>query len=88
MDEYNPMIDDNLLEAIGSPKDEDIIVLLTMIVNPDVTKVTANLRAPIIINSATCQGAQIIVENQDFDAKFNVYDAVQARKAREGKAGE
>ena len=88
LDEYNPMIDDNLLEAIGSPKDEDIIVLLTMIVNPDVTKVTANLRAPIIINSATCQGAQIIVENQDFDAKFNVYDAVQARKAREGKAGE
>ena len=30
LDEYNPMIDDNLLEAIGSPKDEDIIVLLTI----------------------------------------------------------
>ena len=84
LDEYNPVIEDSLLEPIGNPGDDDIVVLLPLIISSDVTKVTANLKAPIIINSATCKGGQIIVENEDYDAKFNVYDAVQKRKAGEG----
>ena len=84
VDEYNPLIEDALLEPIGNPKDEDIVVLLTLIISSDVTKVTANMKAPIVINSATCQGGQIIVENPDYEAKFNVYNAVQKRKAGDG----
>lgn len=84
VDDYNPLIEDALLEPIGNPKDEDIVVLLTLIISSDVTKVTANMKAPIVINSATCQGGQIIVENPDYEAKFNVYNAVQKRKAGDG----
>ena len=83
LDEYNPMIEDALLEVLDSPADEDIVVLLTLIVSSDVTKGTANLKAPIIINSRTCKGGQIIVENADYESKFNVYDAIQKRKAGE-----
>ncbi|MCM1495250.1 MAG: flagellar assembly protein FliW [Bacteroides sp.] len=83
LDEYNPMIEDALLEALDNPKDEDIIVLLTLIISSDVKKVTANLKAPIVINSATCKGGQLIVENTDYEARFNVYNAIQKRKAGE-----
>lgn len=83
LDEYNPIIEDALLEPIDNPKDDDIIVLLTLIISSDVTKVTANMKAPIVINSATCKGEQIIVENPEYEAKFNVYDAVQKKKAGE-----
>lgn len=83
LDEYNPIIEDALLEPIGHPADEDIVVLLTVIVSSDVTKITANMKAPIIINSKNCKGEQVIVENQDYEAKFNVYEAVQKRKAGE-----
>lgn len=83
LEEYNPIIEDALLEPIDNPKDEDIIVLLTLIISSDVTKVTANMKAPIVINSATCKGGQIIVENPEYESKFNVYDAVQKRKAGE-----
>lgn len=85
LDEYNPMIEDSLLEPLDNPSDEDMIVLLMMITSSDVTKVTANLKAPIVINLATCKGGQIIVENPDYDSKFNVYDAIQKRKAGEGE---
>ena len=84
LDEYNPIVEDGWLEPIDSPADDDIVVLLPLTVSSDVTKVTANMKAPIIINAAACKGAQIIVENADYDAKFNVYDAVQKRKAGEG----
>ena len=83
LDEDNPIIEDALLEPIDNPADEDIVVLLTLIISSDVTKVTANMKAPIVINSATCKGGQIIVENPEYEAKFNVYDAVQKKKAGE-----
>lgn len=81
LDDYNPIIEDELLEPIDNPKDEDIIVLLTLIISSDVTKVTANMKAPIVINSATRKGEQIIAENQEYEAKFNVYNAIQKKKA-------
>ncbi len=84
VDDYNPMIEDALLDSLGNPKDEDIIVLLTMIISSDVTKVTANMKAPVIINSAARKGGQIIVENPEYEARFNVYEAVQKRKAGDG----
>ena len=83
LDEYNPMIEDALLEVLDSPEDEDIVVFLTLIISSDVKKITANLKAPIIVNSRTCKGGQIIVENPDYEAKFNVYDALQKKKAGE-----
>ena len=83
LDEYNPVIEDEWLEVIDNPADEDIVVLLTMIVSSDVTRVTANMKAPIVINSRTCKGEQIIVENPDYEAKFNVYEAIQKKKAGE-----
>lgn len=83
LDEYNPMIEDALLEVLDSPADEDIVVFLTLIISSDVTKITANLKAPIIVNSRTCKGGQIIVENPDYEAKFNIYDALQKKKAGE-----
>ena len=78
-----PVIEDEWLEVIDNPADEDIVVLLTMIVSSDVTRVTANMKAPIVINSRTCKGEQIIVENPDYEAKFNVYEAIQKKKAGE-----
>ena len=83
LDEYNPIIEDALLENIDNPKDDDIVVLLTLIISSDVTQETANMKAPIVINSATCKGTQIIVENPEYEAKFNVYDAIQKKKAGE-----
>lgn len=83
LDEYNPVIEDALLEPIGNPRDEDIIVLLTLIISSDVTKVTANLKAPIVINSVACKGEQIIAENPEYEARYNVYDAIQRKKAGE-----
>lgn len=84
-EDYNPVVEDELLKAIGNPADEDILILLALTVPSDITKMTANLKAPFIINTRTRQAAQIIVENQDYEIRYNVYDAVQAMKERAGE---
>lgn len=85
MSEYTPMIEDELLKPLGDSADEDLLVLLAMTVPSDMTKVTANMKAPFIINAVTCKGAQIIVDNADYPVKFNVYESVQKMKEKAGE---
>lgn len=85
VEEYVPVIEDELLETLGSPADEDLLFLLAMTVPSDMTKVTANMKAPIIINAATKKGVQLIVENEDYPVKFNVYESVQRMKEKAGE---
>ena len=80
---YNPVVEDELLESIGGiDKPEDVFVLVVLTVPSDLTKMTANLKAPLVINTDTRKGCQVIVED-DYPIKFNVYEAVKGRKKAE-----
>lgn len=83
--EYAPMIEDELLRPLGDPADEDLLFLLVMTVPADMTKVTVNMKAPIIINAEKKKGVQLIVENADYAVKFNVYESVQKMKEKAGE---
>lgn len=83
--EYTPMIEDELLKPLGDPADEDLIFLLAMTVPSDMKKVTANMKAPFIINVKARKGAQIIVDNADYPVRFNVYESVQKMKEKAGE---
>ena len=83
--DYTPMIEDELLEPLGNPADEDLLFLLAMTVPSDMTKVTANMKAPIIVNTVAKKGVQLIVENEDYPVKFNVYESVQKMKEKAGE---
>ena len=85
VEEYIPVIEDELLVPLGNPADEDLLFLLAMTVPSDMTKVTANMKAPIIINATTRKGAQLIVENEDYPVKFNIYESVQKMKEKAGE---
>ena len=82
---YAPMLEDELLKPLGESEDEDLLFLLAMTVPSDMTKVTANMKAPFIINAKTCKGVQIIVDNADYPVKFNVYESVQKMKEKAGE---
>lgn len=81
---YHPIIEDELMKQIGDPADADLLILVTMSIPSDLTQMTANLKAPIIINTTNCKAMQVIVENEDYKVKYNVYDAIERLK----KAGE
>ena len=78
--DYSPEVDKNILEDIGDIKDEDILVLVTVTVPHDLTKMTVNLMGPFIINAEERKGVQAIVENSDYPVKFPIYDILQKNK--------
>lgn len=81
--DYNPEIEDELLKDLGELNEENLLVLVTVTVPADLTKMSVNLKGPIIINAQTRKACQVIVDSEEYTVKFPIYDILKA-----GKAGE
>ena len=73
-------MEDELLAGIGEINEENMVILITMTVPADLKEMTVNLKAPIIINADTRKGIQLIVENQDYEVKYKIYDVLKNKK--------
>ncbi|MBB2184201.1 flagellar assembly protein FliW [Lachnospiraceae bacterium MD1] len=84
--DYNPEVEDELLQPLGNLTEDNIVVLVSVTVPTDIKKISANLKAPFVINSDTKKGAQIIIENSDYLIKYEFYQQLMEYKAaKEGK---
>jgi flagellar assembly factor FliW len=68
-EDYNPIVEDALLEPLGEFQTEDLLVFLLATVPSDPKKTSVNMKAPLIINAANRRGMQLIVENEDYKIK-------------------
>lgn len=79
-EDYNPVVEDELLKGLGEITEENIVILLLLTVPQDAIQMTANLKAPIIINADTRKGAQVVVENEEYEIKYRIYDILKGKK--------
>ena len=82
--DYNPVVEDELLQSLGDLTPENLIVLVSVTVPGDITKISANLKAPFIINADLRKGCQVIVENNDYEIKHYIYEKLRAIKSEKG----
>lgn len=69
---YNPTVEDELLEPLGDITGENMLVLLLATIPKDVKEASVNMRAPLVINSDNRKGMQIIVENKEYEIKHKI----------------
>ena len=81
--DYNPEVDDELLSILGEIVPEELLVLVTVTVPKDLTKMSVNLKGPIVINAARKKALQVIVEGDEYQVKFPIYDILNQKKAGE-----
>lgn len=79
-EDYNPIVEDELLSHIGELTEENLVILVTMTVPEQIEQMSVNLKAPIIVNADTRKGAQIICENNDYEVKYKIYDILNAKR--------
>lgn len=68
--EYEVELSDEFIDRLSIKKQEDVLILNTVTLNSNISKITANLRAPIIINIKEALGEQIILEDENFSIKY------------------
>ncbi len=76
--DYSPLIDDEQVELLHISSENDLIVMAVAVIPSDVTAMTANLLAPILINSVSGEGIQAICENDDYEVRQSIYKAVHS----------
>ena len=81
--EYNPEADDELLDILGEIVPEELLILVTVTVPKDLTQMSVNLKGPIVINAAEKKALQIIVEGDEYQVKYPIYDILNQKKAGE-----
>ena len=81
--DYDPEVNDELLTGLGELTDENILVLVTVTVPSDLTKISVNLQGPMIINVDERKACQLIVEGDKYQVKFPIYEILQAKKGGE-----
>lgn len=72
--DYQPSVNEGTLKSLGNLTKDNIVMYLVMTVPADLTKMTANLKAPIVINMDSRKGVQAVADNADYIVKYNVYD--------------
>ncbi len=71
---YNPMVEDELLKSLGQFEDDKLLVLVTLSIPSSLKEMSANMKAPIIINGDNCKACQIIIDNDEYKVKHPIYE--------------
>jgi flagellar assembly factor FliW len=73
---YTASVEDNALEEVELVREEDLLVVVVAVIPQEVTKMTANMAAPLIINISKNAGKQIILDKPEWQMRQPIYDAV------------
>ncbi len=66
MKDYEFKLEDKETKELKIKNEEDVAILCTVCVNNNVKKITANLKAPIVINIKEHLGEQLILDNDKY----------------------
>ncbi len=71
--DYAPEIDDATVARIGLESSEDALLLVLLTVGEEVSKITANLLGPIVINIKNFAAAQAVLTSGDYELRTPLF---------------
>ena len=63
--DYAPVVDDSTVAELGIDSADDVLVLLVLNAGASLTSTTANLLAPVLVNTVTRRAVQVILDDPD-----------------------
>lgn len=76
-DHYQVKISDSVAEELDVEELTDIVVYSIVTIPEEISKMTANLKAPIIINAKKNKGCQTLLEDEKYDFKHSIIQELQ-----------
>lgn len=72
--DYEPVISDDEVKLLGIASPEDAVLLSVVTIRSDPFKVTANLRAPIVINAKKMMAKQVVLAEPDYPVQYPIME--------------
>lgn len=77
---YTPEVDDEEIESLHLETQESLEVYTIVVIPDDIESMTTNLRAPILINQVNKKGCQVIVQDEEYGVRHNLYEQIMKLK--------
>lgn len=74
--DYEIIVEDDELDLIQTRDEEELVVLNIMVLSDDLSKMTVNLMAPLLINMKEMIGAQIMMDYKTLPISYPAYEAL------------
>ena len=74
LEEYDFTIDDQVVEQLELESEKDVTVYVILTVQDPFEKTTANMQAPVVINSKTQLAKQVILTNTSYQTKHSIFE--------------
>ncbi|MCH3964330.1 MAG: flagellar assembly protein FliW [Clostridium sp.] len=71
--DYEFKLGDSIISKLMIKNEKDVLVLNTVTLNSRIENITANLKAPIVININRKVGEQIILDNSSYPIKYQLF---------------
>ena len=78
--DYEFKLEDSVIKALGIGRAEDVKVYSIVVVPEDVSKISVNLKAPVIINNKNNKGMQVILDREDYSVRHYILELLQSQK--------
>ena len=88
--DYEITLGEELLDRLGIDSKEDVLILAIVVVPEDVSQISFNLRAPVVLNVNQRKGMQYVVDNDRYRVRHLIFEELEKKKepAAEGSGAE
>jgi len=84
--DYDIEVNDTVAESLGVEAVEDVAVYSIVVVPEDISKISMNLKAPVIINTRNNRGVQVILDTDKYSVRHYILEELR-RQEVEADAG-
>lgn len=70
--DYDVELSNKVIEHLGIKKEEDVAIYAIVVVPEDITKMTMNLKAPVVINVQNRKGVQAILDTEKYSIRHYI----------------
>ncbi|MCR4435068.1 MAG: flagellar assembly protein FliW [Clostridiales bacterium] len=78
--DYEVNIKDEVLEAMGIEKAEDVLIYSIVVIPEDVSLMTMNLRAPLVINVKNKRGMQVVLDTDRYSVRHYILEELRRQE--------
>lgn len=71
--DYEIELNDTVLKELNIKEEKDVSIFNTVTLDSEVSKITSNLKAPIVINIKDRLGEQIILNDEKYEIKYPLF---------------
>lgn len=79
---YDFKLEDSVVEELEIKSENDVVVYSILTVEDPFEKTTANLQAPVIINKVSNKAKQVILVDEKYKTKHNLFGKTELHKVK------